>query len=178
MAKGAKVLHIFVAPRRGAPMAPLRAVRAIAGTGLEGDRYTQVKSRFTKHHQVTFIEREAIEAFTGETGLALTPEMPRRNIVTQGVELAGLVGRRFRVGEALFEGAELCEPCSLFARRTHREVLEHLKGRGGLRAAVLEGGTLRVGDPVLPDNLVNFSTGKESDMRAFAHDTTYPPEGS
>ena len=104
--------------------------------------------------------------------------MPRRNIVTQGIELNGLVGRRFRVGEALFEGAELCEPCTLFARRTHREVLKYLKGRGGLRVTVVEGGAFRVGDLILADNLLNFPAIPESDMRAFAHDNTYPSEGS
>lgn len=33
------VLHIFVAPNRGAPMEPRDSVTAIAGTGLVGDRY-------------------------------------------------------------------------------------------------------------------------------------------
>jgi MOSC domain-containing protein YiiM len=129
-------------------MAALPCVDAIADVGLAGDRYTAIRSRHTDNYQLTLIELENLEAFTRETGLALTPEMPRRNIVTRGVRLNDLVGKRFRIGDALFEGAELCEPCTLFAKRTHREVLELLKGKGGLRAKVLEGGTLKVGQGI------------------------------
>jgi MOSC domain-containing protein YiiM len=129
-------------------MTAVASVEAIAGVGLEGDRYTAVRSRHTEEYQVTLIELEAIEAFTRETGLALTPEMPRRNIVTRGVRLNDLVGKRFRIGAVLFEGAELCEPCTLFARRTHREVLKSMKGKGGLRARVVEGGTVKVGQEI------------------------------
>lgn len=158
-------------------MEALAAVEALAGVGLEGDRYTHTVSRFSAHYQVTLIEIEAIESFTRETGLALTPEMPRRNIVTRGVRLNDLVGKRFRIGAALFEGAEFCEPCTLFARRTHREVLKHLAGRGGLRAKVIEGGTIRARDGVDAEDSVNFLLRGESDVRAFAHAITHPSEG-
>jgi len=173
-----KVAHLFIAPERGAPMARVTQVEALHGVGLQGDRYTHTASRFSAHYQVTLIELEAIEAFTRETGLALTPEMPRRNIVTHGVRLNDLVGLRFQVGEALFEGAELCEPCTLFARRTHREVLKVLRGRGGLRARVVKGGPIRPGDAIRAEKGLNFPPLGESDMRAFAHDHHYPPEGS
>jgi MOSC domain-containing protein YiiM len=135
----AKVKHIFVAPKRGSAMASLSSVEAREGAGLSGDRYTG---------QVTLIESENIEAFTQATGLALAPDMPRRNIVTRGVRLNELEGKRFRVGGAVFEGLELCEPCSLFARRTHREALKFFVGKGGLRARIVEGGEIRVGDAI------------------------------
>jgi MOSC domain-containing protein YiiM len=163
-----EVVHIFVAPKRGAPMAALAAVEALRDKGLAGDRYTVVASRHTANYQVTLIELENVEAFARDTGLVLTPEMPRRNIVTRGVRLNELVGKRFFVGGALLEGAELCEPCTLFAKRTHREVLKGLAGRGGLRARVLEGGSIRVGDPV---------GGEASQERALAHHNNHPSEG-
>lgn len=112
-------------------------IEALLDAGLRGDRYTD--------HQVTFIELENIEAFTRSTGLALSPDMPRRNIVTRGIRLNALHGRRFRIGAAVFEGLELCEPCSLFAKRTHREVLEFFPRKAGLRARVVSGGEIRVG---------------------------------
>ena len=185
---GGRVAHIFIAPKRGAPMVALAAVEALQGTGLAGDRYTHVASRHSEHYQVTLIEEESIEGFVRDTGLALTPPMPRRNIVTQGVRLNDLVGKRFRIGAALFEGAELCEPCTLFARRTHREVLKGLAGRGGLRAkvlnesafrdlSVLKGANIRVGDPVVEARALNFNAENESDMRAFAHHNNHPLEG-
>ena len=142
------VTHIFVAAARGAPAKSIAVVEALANQGLEGDRYAESKFRRSPDYQVTLIELENIEAFARTTGLAMTPEMPRRNIVTRGVRLNDLCGRRFKVGEAVFEGLELCEPCSLLAKRTHREVLKVLVGKGGLRARIISGGEIRVGDSV------------------------------
>jgi MOSC domain-containing protein YiiM len=121
-------------------MQSLDRVAALENAGLRGDRYTK--------RQVTFIELENIEAFTQSTGLALTPDMPRRNIVTQGIRLNELCGRRFRIGGAIFEGVELCEPCSLFARRTHREILDFFPQKAGLRARVISAGEIRVGESI------------------------------
>jgi MOSC domain-containing protein YiiM len=143
-----RVTHLFIAPERGAPMMRKRAVEAVAGTGLAGDRYIDVRHRSGPDNQVTLIELENIQEFTAMTGLALTPGMPRRNIVTEGVRLNDLCGKRFAVGEALFEGVELCEPCRVFAQRTHREVLAFFKGRGGLRARIVTAGRIQLGDPV------------------------------
>jgi MOSC domain-containing protein YiiM len=133
-------VHIFIAPRHGVPMQSVARVEAVKDAGLRGDRYTA--------REVTFIELENIEAFTRSTGLALAPDMPRRNIVTRGIRLNQLAGKRFRIGEALFEGVELCEPCSLFARRTHREILEFFPQKAGLRARVVSAGEIRVGESI------------------------------
>ena len=127
-------------------MLSLSSVEALTDDGLFGDRYMVTKNRRGLDYQVTFIEIENIEAFTQVSGLALTPEMPRRNIVTCGVRLNDLRGKRFKVGGAVFEGLELCEPCSLFAKRTHQEVLKFFVQKGGLRARILTGGKIQVGD--------------------------------
>lgn len=116
------------------------SVEALAEVGLTGDRYSEAKNRRSADYQVTFIELENIEAFAEATGLPLTPDMPRRNIVTRGVRLNGLCGKRFVVGGARFEGLELCEPCSLFAKRTHREVLRFFVGKGASSADCLKRG--------------------------------------
>jgi MOSC domain-containing protein YiiM len=134
------IAHIFIAPEHGATMQSLDRVEAVQNAGLRGDRYTK--------RQVTFIELENIEAFTQSTGLALTPDMPRRNIVTQGLRLNELCGKRFRIGGAIFEGVELCEPCSLFAKRTHREILDFFPQKAGLRARVIAAGEIRVGESI------------------------------
>jgi len=142
------VLHIFIAPAKAAPVRSVPLVEALAGRGLEGDRYAQPRNHRGPDNEVTLIEIEHIEAFTAATNLAMTPAMPRRNIVTRGVRLNGLVGKRFRVGDAEFEGVELCEPCKVFARLTHREVLGFFAGKGGLRARIVKTGVVRVGDGI------------------------------
>jgi MOSC domain-containing protein YiiM len=142
------VLHIFVAPSRGAPMEPRDSVSAIAGTGLVGDRYAISANRRGVDYQLTLIEIENIEAFARAVSRPFTPGMPRRNVVTHGVALNDLCGMQFRVGDAVLEGIELCEPCALFAQRAGREVLKHFLHRGGLRTRIVEGGEIRVGDTV------------------------------
>ncbi|HEX7242564.1 MAG TPA: MOSC domain-containing protein [Longimicrobiaceae bacterium] len=142
------VAHVFAAPERGAPVASLEEVEALAGRGLRGDRYLREENRPSPDYQVTLIELEAVEAFVRETGLPLGPGEPRRNLVTRGVRLNDLCGRHFTVGGATLEGLELCEPCRLFQSRTHPEVLRFFVHRGGLRARIVAGGVIRPGDQI------------------------------
>jgi MOSC domain-containing protein YiiM len=143
------VVQIFTAATRGAPMEPRDCVTALANEGLVGDRYAQAATRRGADYQLTLIEVENVEAFARSIDGAFTADMPRRNIVTRGVSLNDLVGKQFGIGGATLEGIELCEPCSLFAKRTRREVLTHFRHRGGLRARIVDGGEIHLGDAVI-----------------------------
>ena len=132
-------------------MTSLRSVQALAGQGLSGDRYADLANRRSPDYQITLIELENIESFAASTGLVLTPDMPRRNIVTRGVALNSLLGKQFAAGHAILEGLDLCEPCGLFAKRTHREVLNFFVRKGGLRARLVGSGEIRVGDRIAED---------------------------
>ncbi len=129
-------------------------VFAVAGRGLEGDRYSGDGGTWSdpdRKSEVTLIEHEAVEEARRELGRPLDPGDLRRNVVTGGVRLSGLLGRRFRVGEVVMEGQRPCEPCGYLERRTGVEgVRDALRGRGGLRARVVRGGVLRKGDAVEP----------------------------
>jgi len=144
----ATVQHIFVAAGRGEPMVALPEVEALVDCGLRGDRYAEPGNRKSPDYQVTLIESENIGAFARASGFPLAPHEPRRNLVTVGVALNELCGRRFTVGDAEFEGLELCEPCGTFAKRTHPEVVRFFLHRGGLRCRILRGGFIRVGDVI------------------------------
>src|SRR5690242_8325987 len=126
--------------------------RAVAGRGIEGDRYfmgtgTYSNSR-TVSRDITLIEIETIEALERK-GILLDPGNARRNIVTRSVPLNHLVGCTFVVGEVRLRGTRLCEPCSHLERLTQQGVLKELIHRGGLRADIVDGGTIRVGDIVV-----------------------------
>ena len=135
-------------------MQPVLSVNAVAGKGLEGDRYFNASGTYSKksgtHREVTRIEIEAIEGFERDYGVKLEPRNSRRNIVTRGVALNHLVGQEFRVGEVLLRGIRLCEPCGHLAELSQAKVLPGLVHRGGLRAQILTGGTIRTGDDVEP----------------------------
>ena len=137
---------IFLAAGRGEPRVPVDQARAVAGGGLAGDRYLgKPGGRYASVRQVTLIEGEAVDAVRA-TGRPFAPADSRRNVVTRGVDLNALVGRTFRVGGAVLRGVEPCDPCSRLERLTYRGVMRDLHDRGGLRAEVLDGGDIRVGD--------------------------------
>ena len=93
-------------------------------------------------------EREAIDAIEREADVSLAPGEHRRNIETRDTALNHFVGKRFRVGEVICRGDRLCEPCDHLQRITQNGVLNALVHRGGLRADIVEGGTVRSSDEI------------------------------
>ena len=148
----ASVEAIFVAAEAEGRTVSVEAVAAVAGRGLEGDRYSAGEGTFFEERKtgqdITLIEAEAIEALARETGIELGPGESRRNVVTRGIGLNDLVGRRFTIGEIECVGRRLCDPCSHLERITQPGVLKGLVNRGGLRADIVSGGRIAVGDPV------------------------------
>jgi MOSC domain-containing protein YiiM len=147
----AKIESIHIADGAKAPMRSVDQVEAIAGVGLEGDRYANRQGTFFKPEpdfELTLIEAEALEGMVREYRLQLEPGNARRNLVTRGVALNHLVGREFKIGSAVIRGIRLCEPCSHLQALTGLDVIKGLRHRGGLRAQIVVGGTIRVGDPV------------------------------
>jgi MOSC domain-containing protein YiiM len=144
---------IHIATAAGIPVRAVDAVRAIAGVGLEGDRYAYGRGHYQDDRvsrDLTLIEAEALEALAREYGIELAVGETRRNLTTRGISLNDLVGRRFWVGDALCQGTRLCEPCQYLADLTGKPLLRPLVHRGGLRADILSGGLIRQGDRVRP----------------------------
>lgn len=146
------IIGIQIAAEGEGKLEPVQQVKAVAGQGLEGDRYFFKTGTYSKKHdssrEATFIEAEALDALNRDYGLELNPPESRRNITTRGVALNHLVGKTFRVGQAVFKGIRLCEPCGHLEQMTGRQVKAGLVHRGGLRAEILESGLVHVGDSV------------------------------
>jgi len=140
------VEQIAISPERDALPAPVPSVRAAAGHGLEGEYHWSDAP--DPGQSITLIAAEALEGLHEDTGIELSHEATRRNVLTRGIDLNALVGRRFTVGGAECEGVELCEPCNRLAKLTERGVLRGLVHRGGLRADIVTGGEIAVGDRV------------------------------
>ena len=151
MTRSARLLGIYVAAQAAAPTLSLERVRARKGLGLEGDRYAVMKGTFSDRQgkrDVTLIESEVLASYEHESGRKLSGAESRRNLLTKGVRLNGLVGREFRVGAVRLLGLRLSEPCTHLMRMTHPETLRGLVHRGGLIAEVLCDGELKVGDEI------------------------------
>jgi MOSC domain-containing protein YiiM len=152
MKRKGKVISIHIAAVGAAPMRSIAKVRAVAGKGLEGDRYFSQLGTYSNElgsgRDVTLIEIEAVEVLERDYQIGLDPEQLRRNIVTRGIPLDHLVGAEFTVGEVRLRGARLCEPCTHLERLTRKGLMRAMVHRGGLRADIVAGGTIRVRDPV------------------------------
>lgn len=142
-----RVEWLGVRPERGAPMAARARVEALADRGLAGDHASRRRGR---PRQVTLIRAEHVAALRGRDGAAPPPALLRRNVVVSGLDLDALVGRRFRVGAALLEGACGCPPCRAMDAALGPGGREAMRGRGGLCARVIEGGAIRLRDAVGP----------------------------
>jgi MOSC domain-containing protein YiiM len=147
-----EVVSIYTAPKAGAPVEERQSATAVVGRGLEGDRYFDGIGYWSTHpgngREVTLIEIETIEALANERNVVVAPGAARRNVVTRGVPLNHLVGREFQIGRVRLRGQRLCEPCDYLEGLTMKGVLTGLIHRGGLRADIVTGGTIRVGDEV------------------------------
>lgn len=144
----ASVVGIYTAPSAGAPMEQQGSVVVVPELGIVGDRYALGTGKWSapRWHdkQLTLFEAEVADALGIEAGLV------RRNLVTRGMNLFGLIGVQFRIGEALLAGMRACDPCTYIEGLTARPGLtkELISGRGGLRARVIEGGIIRRGDRI------------------------------
>jgi MOSC domain-containing protein YiiM len=162
-----KVIGLFISPGIGQPMQERDSVRALAGYGLDGDRYALGQGSHSHRapivaRHVSIIASEAIAAANAElTGRGLLPFGPgetRRNILVEGVDVYALLGQEFRIGDVWLRGSDPTRPChipSVVAGKT--QFKEAYQGRGGIRAEVLSGGIISVGEIVV--------TGRNEEIR-------------
>ena len=143
------VVSICTAPSAAAAVQIRDQVRAVPGKGLEGDRYFNGAGTFQTPNpdcELTLIQMEHIDALKREFGVQLAPQDARRNIITRQVSLNDLVDAEFQIGEVTARGIRLREPCSHLEQLTGQPVVKGLHHKGGLRAQIITGGTIRVGD--------------------------------
>lgn len=149
------VQGIFITNTASAEMQAVKTATAIAGLGLEGDRYALGVGFYSPNpttpgaRELTLIALESINAVAEAAGVAFTPVESRRNIVTLGVDLPALLGKRFAIGDVVCEGVRDCPPCVHLDALTGKKVMSHLVRTGGLRARIVVGGEIAIGDAIV-----------------------------
>lgn len=134
----AKVVHVFRALKRRLPMEEVLEVRALENSGLEGCAHAQPGGK----RQVLLVDSETLDA------MSLPPGIIRENITTEGLNVNSLAGgQQLRVGEARLEVSAVCTPCDQL-EKVRRGLRRELWGRRGMLCRVIEGGTIRRGDPI------------------------------
>ncbi|HYF18014.1 MAG TPA: MOSC domain-containing protein [Ramlibacter sp.] len=156
-----EVLFIHIAPAGSFEMQEVPSAHAIAGKGLEGDRYflgSGTYSRLPAVREVTLFEMEVLQALARndpplqEGPIQLEPSEHRRNLTVRGVPLHHLSGGgRFAVGpEVILQGANINFPCRYLEGLLDKPVRMPLYNRGGLNCRIERGGVIRVGDAIRP----------------------------
>ena len=140
-----RVEGIFVSARSGEFPQPVERIRAHAGKGLEGNRYFFADGEAPPGQALTLVAAEALE----EAEIEISAAETRRNVLTRGIDVNALVGKRFRIGGVECYGVELCEPCSGLEAMTQKGVLRALVHRAGLNADILSDGEIAVGDAIV-----------------------------
>jgi len=133
-----KVLHLFRAAKKRLPMESLSSATAVVDRGLSGCAHARAASK----RQVLLVDRETLDAMN------LQPGIIRENITTDGLNVNGLpIGQRLRVGAALLEVSGVCTPCDQL-EKLRPGLRREIYGRRGMLCRVIEGGEIRVGDPI------------------------------
>ena len=146
------VAAMFIAPAAESPLRRVDAAVALPGRGLDGDRYANGAGTFSapgRGYELTLIEAEVLDE------IELPWEQSRRNLVTRGISLNGLVGRRFHIGPVECVGRRLAEPCAHLEKLARPGLLRPLVHRGGLRADIISGGMISTDDRISQPSLHN-----------------------
>jgi MOSC domain-containing protein YiiM len=143
----AHVTWIGISPGHRQPIELRHEITVAVGTGIDDDCHSKKKPGGQR--QVTLIQAEHLAVIAANVGQqTVGPELLRRNIVVQGIELTPLIGHRFHIGEALLEGTGPCTPCSRMDENLGEGGRLAMTGIGGLTAMVVEPGRIRIGDLV------------------------------
>ena len=148
------VENIFITKTRREQPHEIEAAKLEAGKGIIGDRYHERALEFlavgdqVPSNHISVISKEELASFLERNNAEIDYADFRRNVLTSGIDLRELIGRQFKLGSALCQGIEDCDPCVFLAATVHRSVLPEMKEKAGLRAIILEDGDLKIGDTI------------------------------
>lgn len=131
---------IGIRPARREPLLPVDSVE-ITQAGLDGDRHPSPGKR-----AVTLIQAEHLPVIAALTGIEVSPDMLRRNLVISGINLTSLRDREVEIGTARLKITGPCAPCSRMEDILGPGGYNAMRGHGGMTAEVLRPGTIRRGD--------------------------------
>ncbi len=137
------VSWIGIRPSRGSDLIFLPEVSVIENKGLSGDHYSNPGGP----RQVTLIQAEHLASVASFLGIDhVDPSQTRRNIVVRGFNLLSLKGQTFFIGDCQLKYTGDCHPCSRMEKNLGTGGYHAMRGLGGITAAVLKGGTIKIGD--------------------------------
>ena len=142
-----KVFKLGITDKNNSEIKEVTSIEVLANKGVVGDRhFDDFNDPFC---QLSLIESENIDYYNFKYGLNIPYINFRRNIVTKGIKLNELVGKKIKVGDVSIEGIDLCRPCRHLAETLNQDnIIKEFLRRGGLRCQILSSSTLKVGDKI------------------------------
>ena len=142
-----KVIKIGITSNNNKKIKDAELIEVIENKGIVGDRH--FKDFNDPYCQLSLIESENIDYYNSKYGLNIDYIDFRRNIITKGIRLNGLIGKKFSIGETLVEGVDLCRPCRhLTEMLNQNNILKEFMRRGGLRCQILSSSKIKIGDKI------------------------------
>ena len=143
----AEVFKLGIAANNNQPITEVDSIDVLANKGIVGDRHFHEFN--DPYNQLTLIESENIDEYNIKFGLDIPYINFRRNIVTKGIQLNDLIGKKLKVGSVELEGIELCRPCRhLTEMLDQKNILKEFMRKGGLRCQILSSSKITVGDKI------------------------------
>ena len=141
----AEVFKLGIAADNNQPISEVHSIEVLANKGIVGDRHFHESN--DPYNQLSLIESENIDDYNIKFGLNIPYIDFRRNVITKGIKLNNLVGKKFQVGKVKLEGIDLCRPCKHLSEMLNQEnIIKEFLRRGGLRCQILNSSIIEVGD--------------------------------
>ena len=143
----AKVIKLGLTDKNNQKIKEVKIINVIKNQGIEGDRH--LREFNDPFSQLTLIESENIDYYNTKYGLNIPYKDFRRNIITKGVKLNDLVGKKFQIGDVKVEGIDLCRPCRHLCEVLNQDnIIKEFLRRGGLRCQILSSSSIEVGNKI------------------------------
>ena len=143
-----KVFKLGITSKNNQEIKEVESIEVLADKGVVGDRH--FKNFNDPYCQLSLIESENIDHYNIKYGLNISYINFRRNIVTKGIQLNELVGKKFKIGNVKVEGIDLCRPCRhLTEMLSQNNILKEFLRKGGLRCQILSSSKITIGDKIV-----------------------------
>ena len=143
----AEVFKLGIATDNNQPISEVHSIEVLANKGIVGDRHFHESN--DPYNQLSLIESENIDDYNIKFGLNIPYIDFRRNVVTKGIKLNDLIGKKLKVGNVELEAIELCRPCRhLTEMLDQKNILKEFMRKGGLRCQILTSSEINIGDKI------------------------------
>jgi len=142
-----KVIRLGITENNNQKIQEVDKIELLSGKGILGDRHFHENNDI--RNQVTLIESENVDYYNNKFKTNHLYVDFRRNVVTKGIQLNNLVGKKLLIGNVKVQGHDLCRPCKhLEETLKGKDVIKEFLRRGGLRCEILNSGIITIGDEI------------------------------